>query len=63
MQAERPRRDLPLAGEPTGRARHLPLASRTRPIDLAARPNYAVWELTLACDLSCRHCGSRAGRR
>jgi len=23
---------------------------------------YAVWELTLRCDLSCRHCGSRAGR-
>jgi radical SAM protein with 4Fe4S-binding SPASM domain len=23
---------------------------------------YAVWELTLACDLACRHCGSRAGR-
>jgi radical SAM protein with 4Fe4S-binding SPASM domain len=24
---------------------------------------YAVWELTLACDLHCQHCGSRAGRR
>jgi len=23
---------------------------------------HAVWELTLACDLRCRHCGSRAGR-
>jgi radical SAM protein with 4Fe4S-binding SPASM domain len=23
---------------------------------------YVVWELTLACDLACRHCGSRAGR-
>lgn len=23
---------------------------------------YAVWEVTLACDLTCRHCGSRAGR-
>jgi len=22
-----------------------------------------VWELTLACDLACKHCGSRAGRR
>lgn len=21
-----------------------------------------MWELTLACDLACRHCGSRAGR-
>jgi radical SAM protein with 4Fe4S-binding SPASM domain len=26
------------------------------------RPIYAVWEITLACDLACRHCGSRAGR-
>jgi radical SAM protein with 4Fe4S-binding SPASM domain len=24
---------------------------------------YVVWELTLACDLACGHCGSRAGRR
>ncbi len=23
---------------------------------------YVVWELTLRCDLACRHCGSRAGR-
>jgi Y-X(10)_GDL-associated radical SAM protein len=26
-------------------------------------PVYAVWEITLACDLKCQHCGSRAGRR
>src|SRR5262245_1821829 len=26
-------------------------------------PVLVVWELTLACDLKCRHCGSRAGRR
>ena len=25
------------------------------------RPIYAVWELTLKCNLSCQHCGSRAG--
>lgn len=25
-------------------------------------PRYVVWELTLKCDLACRHCGSRAGR-
>ena len=25
-------------------------------------PSIAVWELTLRCDLGCRHCGSRAGR-
>ena len=26
-------------------------------------PVHAVWELTLACDLKCHHCGSRAGKR
>ncbi len=31
-------------------------------MDLAWRPIYAVWEITLQCDLACRHCGSRAGR-
>ena len=25
------------------------------------RTTYAVWELTLACNLGCVHCGSRAG--
>lgn len=25
-------------------------------------PRVAVWEITLACDLACRHCGSRAGK-
>ncbi|MEM9074304.1 MAG: radical SAM protein [Myxococcota bacterium] len=25
-------------------------------------PKYVVWEITLRCDLGCRHCGSRAGR-
>ncbi|MBW2702224.1 MAG: radical SAM protein [Deltaproteobacteria bacterium] len=26
------------------------------------KPSYCVWELTLACNLRCRHCGSRAGK-
>lgn len=26
------------------------------------RPVYAVWELTLKCNLKCNHCGSRAGQ-
>ena len=26
-------------------------------------PRYCVWELTLACDLRCKHCGSFAGTR
>jgi len=40
----------------------LPLAAETRPIDQRWTPLYAVWEITLRCDLACRHCGSRAGR-
>ena len=27
------------------------------------RSTHAVWELTLACNLACGHCGSRAGAR
>ena len=42
--------------------RHLPLAEEARDVDRAWRPAYAVWELTLKCDLACGHCGSRAGR-
>ena len=37
-----------------------PLEVEVRPVD-AVRPRYAVWEITLRCDLACRHCGSRAG--
>lgn len=42
--------------------RHLPLAAETRDVDRSHRPLLAVWEVTLRCDLACRHCGSRAGR-
>ena len=40
----------------------LPLAHRVRSADRNARPICAVWELTLRCDLACRHCSSRASR-
>jgi radical SAM protein with 4Fe4S-binding SPASM domain len=40
----------------------LPLADHARAVDRAAVPRYAVWEVTLRCDLACRHCSSRAGR-
>ena len=33
-------------------------SSRPRPTNLT----HVVWEITLACDLSCKHCGSRAGK-
>ncbi|HEX6159620.1 MAG TPA: GDL motif peptide-associated radical SAM/SPASM maturase [Thermoanaerobaculia bacterium] len=30
---------------------------------LHAHPVHVVWEITLACNLKCAHCGSRAGKR
>lgn len=38
------------------------MATRRVPARAAFAPLYVVWELTLACDLACRHCGSRAGK-
>lgn len=60
LGAKRPRR-LPFAPLAAPARRQLPLASDVAPSD-QVRPIYCVWEITLACDLSCRHCGSRAGR-
>ncbi|MDP8998916.1 MAG: radical SAM protein [Myxococcota bacterium] len=57
----RPRRSLPIAPVAKAGVRGLPLAGESRAVDRATRPIYAVWEITLACDLACRHCGSRAG--
>ncbi len=55
------KRSLPIAPEaPPGR-RRLPLAPDVRAVD-GVRPIYAVWEITLRCDLACVHCGSRAGK-
>ena len=58
----RPRRSLPIAPVAKPGARNLPLADAARETDKKHRPIYAVWEITLACDLACRHCGSRAGK-
>src|SRR5690606_38498507 len=58
---DRPR-SLPIAPAAQPSRRKLPLAPEVRPIDERWRPIYAVWEITLRCDLACRHCGSRAGR-
>jgi radical SAM protein with 4Fe4S-binding SPASM domain len=55
-------RSLPIAPLAPPSRRRLALADEARPIDRAWRPVYAVWEVTLACDLACRHCGSRAGK-
>lgn len=51
---------LPIAPHAKPSRKRLPLAPQARPAD-AVRPIYGVWELTLKCDLACRHCGSRAG--
>jgi radical SAM protein with 4Fe4S-binding SPASM domain len=56
------RRRLPIAPKAPPARRGLPLAETSRPIDEVTRPILAVWEITLACDLACNHCGSRAGR-
>jgi MoaA/NifB/PqqE/SkfB family radical SAM enzyme len=58
---ERPR-SLPIAPVAAPARRRLPLDDEARDVDRAWRPVYAVWEITLRCDLACRHCGSRAGR-
>jgi radical SAM protein with 4Fe4S-binding SPASM domain len=55
------RRSLPIAPDALPARRHLPLAPESRDVD-EVRPIYAVWEVTLRCDLACVHCGSRAGR-
>lgn len=42
--------------------------SKERPTSLVRHtshghgPRYVVWEITLRCDLGCKHCGSRAGK-
>ena len=62
MLAEPVIRRLPVAPLAPPARRHLPLAGHARAVDRATRPQYAVWEVTLRCDLACRHCSSRAGR-
>ena len=41
----------------------IPRRYNTEEDEAARRPVHVVWELTLACDLKCQHCGSRAGPR
>lgn len=38
------------------------MSHRRLPVASTHHPAYVVWELTLACDQPCAHCGSRAGR-
>ena len=55
-------RSLPIHTSQRRAPERLPLAGEVRDVDRAARPAYAVWEITLKCDLACLHCGSRAGK-
>ncbi|MBC8073451.1 MAG: radical SAM protein, partial [Deltaproteobacteria bacterium] len=60
MRLREVRQRLPIVGElprPAGSRRGLPEVSG----DPIPRPRLAVWELTLACDQKCVHCGPRAG--
>src|SRR6476659_2511638 len=42
--------------------RRLPRRLPTSADEAGRRPVHVVWELTLACNLKCAHCGSRAGK-
>jgi radical SAM protein with 4Fe4S-binding SPASM domain len=45
------------------RGQESPRLRTVRPEDCERpHPLYCVWEITLQCDLGCRHCGSRAGK-
>ena len=41
---------------------HLPREPVRMSLQRQSRKVYAVWEITLACNLACIHCGSRAGQ-
>src|SRR5690606_10948184 len=56
------RRRLPLLETTRARGIDVILDAPVRDEDQRHRPRYAVWEITLRCDLACHHCGSRAGR-
>lgn len=48
------------AAPPTPRSASVPAARRLDVVAERHHPRYVVWELTLACDQRCTHCGSRA---
>src|ERR1700709_1764892 len=49
--------------EVSGGQRAVPQRLRTDQDRRAHVPVHVVWEITLACNLKCGHCGSRAGKR
>lgn len=58
MKLEEARRRLPVVA-----SLPKPGTRFARPGAPAGRPTWAIWELTLACDQKCAHCGPRAGHR
>jgi sulfatase maturation enzyme AslB (radical SAM superfamily) len=56
---------MPALGPPIPSNRGVPRSARhVTTDDLEGRvPVHVVWEITVACNLKCRHCGSRAGHR
>ncbi len=61
-ELDRARDHLPIAPKAQPSRRKLPLADEAREVDKKWRPHLRAVEITLACDLACRHCGSRAGK-
>ncbi len=62
MVSEKYRRVSPPIGAASEGNEPRVIARRPTAIDWDnPHPLYAVWEITLACDLGCKHCGSRAG--
>ncbi|MFT6399462.1 MAG: radical SAM protein with 4Fe4S-binding SPASM domain, partial [Bradymonadia bacterium] len=61
MPADVPHKAPPIGAAPEydGNPSNLVRAPKAGDVE---SPLYCVWELTLACDLGCKHCGSRAGK-
>lgn len=53
---------MPLETSTSSTARRQAAARRLPVVQNVYFPAYVVWELTLACDHGCSHCGSRAGK-
>lgn len=58
MKLREARRRLPIVDLPKADTRQL----GPKRVGETPMPRYAIWEITLACDLKCIHCGSRAGK-
>ncbi len=62
MPTDRPHKAPPIGAAPEYDGIPSNLVRAPKPGDIES-PLYCVWEITLACDLGCKHCGSRAGKQ